>query len=84
MGISSGKGAMAERERSQLQSELAMVYGYTMVLTGELRVARILVLPPPQIPSRGPIIPSHELGYMPIRSGPPVGWGSFAQAPGPL
>ena len=39
-----------ERERSQLQSELAMLHGYTMVLIGELQMARIHVLPPPHIP----------------------------------
>jgi len=43
---------MAERERSQLQSKLAMVYVYTMVLTGELWEARIPILSPPQIPGQ--------------------------------
>ena len=57
---------MAERERSQLQSELAMLYGYTMILTGELQAARILVLPSPQILGRGPIVPPYEPGYMPV------------------
>ena len=41
---------MEERVRSQFQSELAILYGYTIILTGELRAARIPILPFPQIP----------------------------------
>ena len=33
------RATMAEREHSQLQSELAMLHGYTMILMGELRAA---------------------------------------------
>ena len=65
---------MVEKERSQLQSELAMFYSYTMALTRELRTVCIPVLPPPQIPGRGPVIPLHEPGYMPV---PPSSSGNW-------
>ena len=54
-----------------------------MVLTGELQMAHIPILSPPQIPGWGPIIPSHKPGYMPLPPGPLGSWGSFTQAPGP-
>ena len=74
---------MAKRKWSQLQSELAMVYGYAMLLAGELRTTCILLLPSPQIPGRRPIIPPHEPAYMPVPLGLLGGWGSFAEALGP-
>ena len=60
-----------------------MLYGYTMILAGELRAARIPIPPSPQIPSRGPIIPPYEPGNMPIPPGPPGGLSSFVQTSGP-
>ena len=72
-----------ERERSQLQNELVILHGYAMILIGELRVARIPILPSSHIPSQGPIVPSYELGYMPAPLGPPSSWGSFAQTQEP-
>ena len=50
-----------------------MLYGYTMILAGELRATRIPVLPSPQIPGRGPIIPSYEPEYVLAPPGPPGG-----------
>ena len=44
------RATIAKKEQSQLQSELAMFHGYTMVLIGELRAARIHVLHLPHIP----------------------------------
>ncbi|KAL0008419.1 hypothetical protein SO802_009921 [Lithocarpus litseifolius] len=77
------RATIANRKRSQLQSELAKLHGYTMVLIGKLRVARIHVLPPPYIPGRGPIVPPYEPGYMPAPPGLLGDWGSFAQSQGP-
>ena len=74
---------MAKREKSQLQSELAMLYGHTMILVEELRVARIPVPPSPQILGRGPIIPPYKNGYMSAPPGSSSGWNSFNQAPRP-
>ena len=74
---------MAKREQSQLQSEVALHYVYCMLLVGKLRVAHIPVPVAPQIPGRGPIIPSFKPDYMPVPSGPLGGWGSFSQALGP-
>ena len=74
---------IAERERSQFQNELAMFHGYTMVLVGELRATRILVPPPPHIPSQGPIVPPYEPGYMLALLGSLGCWGSFPQTQGP-
>nr|POF10703.1 hypothetical protein CFP56_46138 [Quercus suber] len=71
-----------DRKRSQFQIELALHQGYSILLTFELRVARLPVLAAPQIPSQGPIIPPFELMFMPVPLGPLGGWGSFAQAPG--
>ena len=73
------QATMAKRERSQLQSKLAMSHGYTMILMGELRVARIPILPSPHIPSWGPIITSYEFRYMPAPPSPLGDWDSFAQ-----
>ena len=70
---------MAERERSQLQSELAMLHGYTMNLMGKLQVARIPIPPSPYILGCGPIIPPYEFEYMPAPLGPSGGYNSFAQ-----
>ena len=74
---------MAERERSQLHSELAMLHGYTMILMGELRAACIPVLPSSHIPSRGPIVPLYKSKYMPTPLSPLGGWDFFAQTQGP-
>ena len=74
---------IVERERSQLQSELAMLHVYTIVLIGELRVTRIHVSPPPHILGRWPIIPPYKLEYLPAPLGLLGGWGSFAQTQGP-
>ena len=60
-----------------------MLYGYTMILVGELQAARILVLPFPQIPGQGSIIPLYEPGYIPAPLGSLGGWDSFAQASEP-
>ena len=74
-----------DRKKTQLQGELAILHGHTMVLIGELQVARghILPSPSPHIPSRGPIIPLYELGYMPIPLDPVGSWGPYAQTQGP-
>ena len=50
-----------------------MFHGYTLVLIGELRGARIPVPPLPHIPGRGPIVPPGLLGNL----------GSFAKSLGP-
>ena len=70
---------MAERKRSQLQNELAMLYGYTMILIGESRVACILVLLSLHIPGQGSIIPLYKPWYMPTPPSSPSGWDSFTQ-----
>nr|POE80654.1 hypothetical protein CFP56_39291 [Quercus suber] len=59
-----------------------MLHGYTMILMGELRAARIPISPSPHIPGRGPIVPLYELGYMPTSPSPPGGWDSSAQIQG--
>ena len=74
---------MVEKEWSKLQSELAMLHGYTMILMRELWAARILVPLSPHIPGRRPVVPPYESGYMLAPPSSPGGWDSFAQTQGP-
>lgn len=46
-------------------------------------MARGHILPPPHIPSRGPIVPPYELRYMLVPSGLVGNSGPYAQAQGP-
>nr|POE58453.1 hypothetical protein CFP56_53859 [Quercus suber] len=55
-----------------------MLHCYTMVLIGELQVARGHIPCPPHIPGQGPIIPPYKPRYMPIPLSPTGNWGSFA------
>ena len=71
-----------DKERSQFQTELALHQGYSMLLAGELRVARLPISAALEIPSQGPIIRPFRQRYIPIPLGLSSSWGSFAQAPG--
>lgn len=52
--------AAMDRERSQFQTELALHQGYSMLVVGELRAARLPILATIEILSLGPIIPHFE------------------------
>ena len=55
-----------DREQNQFQIELALHQGYSILLMGELRVARLPVSTAPEIPNRGSIIPPFEHKYMTV------------------